>query len=150
MLTNKQAMFVKEYMVDLNATQAAIRAGYSEKTAGQMGDENLKKPQIADAIKEAMQQRAEKVSLTAENVLQSILDIRAIAVQGEKLNEALRANELLGKHLKLFTDKTELTGKDGAPIETVTEVVIRPQITREEWLAIHGMDSPARSTVSRT
>ncbi|MBP5144120.1 terminase small subunit, partial [Pseudomonas chlororaphis] len=44
-LTQKQRLFVDEYLIDLNATQAAIRAGYSKRTAGQIGDENLKKPQ---------------------------------------------------------------------------------------------------------
>lgn len=108
MLTNKQSMFVKEYLKDLNATQAAIRAGYSEKTAGQIGEQNLKKLQIADAIQQAMAQRAEKIELTADNVLQSIISIRAMAIQGERLSDALRANELLGKHLKLFTDRIEI------------------------------------------
>ena len=52
-LTPKQAAFVAEYLVDLNATQAAIRAGYSAKTAGSVGAENLSKPEIAAAIAEA-------------------------------------------------------------------------------------------------
>lgn len=51
-LTDKQRRFVEEYLVDLNATQAAIRAGYSKKTAGQIGDENLRKPEIAKAVQE--------------------------------------------------------------------------------------------------
>lgn len=71
-LTPKQSLFVKEYLVDLNATQAAIRAGYSEKTAGQMGDENLKKPQIAKEIKEAMDERGKRTEITADRVLKEI------------------------------------------------------------------------------
>lgn len=134
-LTAKQDMFVKEYLIDLNATQAAIRAGYSEKTAEVIGYENLRKPQIADAIEKAMQDRAEKVSITAENVLQSILDIRDCATRkiaitdklGNSLgadamvdfNAGLKANELLGKHLKLFTDKVEHTGT--VTVETLTK-----------------------------
>lgn len=68
-LTNKQSLFVKEYLCDLNATQAAIRAGYSEKTAQVIGAENLTKPIIADAIQKAMDERAGKLDITAEKVL---------------------------------------------------------------------------------
>lgn len=71
-LTTKQQMFVKEYLIDLNATQAAIRAGYSVKTAGKIGQENLIKPEIKAAIQEAMDKRANKLEITAERVLQEI------------------------------------------------------------------------------
>lgn len=72
MLTPKQALFVKEYLVDLNATQAAIRAGYSEKTAGATGNENLQKPEIADAVRQAMEERGERTEITADRVLVEI------------------------------------------------------------------------------
>ncbi len=65
----KQQRFVEEYLVDLNATQAAIRAGYSEKTAGQIGDENLKKPEIKEAIQARRKELSEKVEITQERVL---------------------------------------------------------------------------------
>jgi phage terminase small subunit len=68
-LTPKQAAFVREYLIDLNATQAAIRAGYSAKTAQEIGSENLSKPIIAKAIQEAMGKRAEKLEITADRVL---------------------------------------------------------------------------------
>ena len=68
-LTAKQSLFVKEYLVDLNATQAAIRAGYSEKTAAQMGAENLTKPVITEAIMQAMNKRSETVETSAKYVL---------------------------------------------------------------------------------
>ncbi|WP_025516788.1 terminase small subunit [Bordetella trematum] len=74
-LTNKQRRFVDEYLVDLNATQAAIRAGYSAKTAGQIGDENLKKPQIAAAIQQAQAKRSERVQVTADYVLSRMVEI---------------------------------------------------------------------------
>lgn len=74
-LTAKQKLFVKEYMVDLNATQAAIRAGYSAKTAEAIGFENLRKPNIAEAIKAAQDKRAAKVEITAEMVMQRWWDI---------------------------------------------------------------------------
>jgi phage terminase small subunit len=68
-LTAKQACFVQEYLIDLNATQAAIRAGYSKKTAGQMGNENLKKPKIANAIAASQKKRAERTEITQDRVL---------------------------------------------------------------------------------
>lgn len=74
-LTAKQARFVDEYLIDLNATQAAIRAGYSKKTAGQIGDENLKKPQIKKAIEERQQKRSERTEITQDRVLQELAKI---------------------------------------------------------------------------
>lgn len=125
-LNDKQKMFCLEYIKDLNSTQAAIRSGYSEKTANRIGSENLTKLDIQAEIQRLMDSRAKKVTITAENILESILDIRDTCatkyalthkVTGEKLGEsmvdiqgALKANELLGKHLKLFTDKVEVDG----------------------------------------
>ena len=74
-LTAKQQMFVKEYLVDLNATQAAIRAGYSEKTAQQIGADNLSKLVISDAIQEAMDARAQRIDITADAILQELAKI---------------------------------------------------------------------------
>lgn len=68
-LTNKQAAFVREYLVDKNATQAAIRAGYSPKTAASIGEENLKKPEIRAAVDASLLELAERVGITAEMVL---------------------------------------------------------------------------------
>lgn len=74
-LTEKQARFVAEYLVDLNATQAAIRAGYSEKTAEVIGYENLRKPQIQEAIQVAMDARAKRTEITQDRVLQELAAI---------------------------------------------------------------------------
>ena len=74
-LTEKQKRFCDEYIIDLNATQAAIRAGYSEKTAQQMGSENLLKPVIAEAIQEAQNKRAERTEITQDMVLQELAKI---------------------------------------------------------------------------
>ena len=68
-LTPKQARFVQEYLIDLNAAQAAIRAGYSAKTARVIGHENLTKPDIAAAIEKAMAERAERTEVTADLVV---------------------------------------------------------------------------------
>ena len=71
-LTAKQRKFIEEYLIDLNATQAAIRAGYSKKTAKQMGAENLSKPDIQEEIKKRTQSVTEKAGLTQERVLLEI------------------------------------------------------------------------------
>lgn len=80
-LTPKQERFVKEYLIDLNATQAAIRAGYSEKTAYSIGHENLSKPEIQAALADARKQLAENSGISPERVLKefgrlAFLDIR--------------------------------------------------------------------------
>lgn len=74
-LNAKQERFCQEYMVDLNATQAAIRAGYSEKTSYSIGQENLKKPEIADRIAELKAKRQERVQVNQDDVLKAYLKI---------------------------------------------------------------------------
>ena len=68
-LTPKQCRFVDEYLIDLNATKAAIRAGYSTNRANAMGHENLTKPDIAAAIEAAMKARSERTEITQDRVL---------------------------------------------------------------------------------
>ena len=72
MLTPKQARFVAEYLVDLNATQAAIRAGYSEKTAGAQGFENLTKPEIASAVAAGQSHQLQTAEISAARVLEEL------------------------------------------------------------------------------
>lgn len=71
-LTPKQQRFVSEYLMDLNATQAAIRAGYSQKTADAIGRENLGKPLIGAAIEAEKAKRAERTEITADRVLEEL------------------------------------------------------------------------------
>ena len=68
-LTAKQQLFVEEYLVDLNATQAAIRAGYSADTAGAIGAENLKKPHIRARIDKAMAERSKRTGVNADRIV---------------------------------------------------------------------------------
>lgn len=68
-MTPKQARFVEEYLMDLNATQAAIRAGYSKKTAGQIGEHLLKKVEIQQALEERMKSRSERTQIDSDWVL---------------------------------------------------------------------------------
>lgn len=74
-LTPKQQVFVEEYLVDMNATQAALRAGYSKKTAYRTGADNLRKPQIADAIAKAQAERSERTQVTQDMVIAELAKI---------------------------------------------------------------------------
>jgi len=73
-LTAKQKLFCHEYLIDLNATQAAIRAGYSEKTAYSIGNENLKKPEIAEYVAKCKQKRSERTQIDADWLLKRLAD----------------------------------------------------------------------------
>lgn len=81
-LTPKQSRFVAEYLIDLNATQAAIRAGYSPDTANEQGSRLLAKRNVKDAIAGKAEAVAEKLDLSAERVLQAIAEIAFGDVRG--------------------------------------------------------------------
>lgn len=165
-LTGKQQRFVEEYLIDMNATQASIRAGYSEKTAGSIGTENLSKPVIAEALQKAHEERSKRTEITADMVLTELaklafFDIRglyddkgqmipihdlpaevAAAIGGiditygrdkdsniiesetakVKVIDKKGSLELIGRHLKMWTDKKELTGANGEPLTSKIEV----------------------------
>ena len=106
-LTDKQAAFVREYVVDWNATAAAKRAGYSVKTSYSVGQENLRKPVIARAINDEIQLLASRVHVTQEVVVYSLLAM----ARDESVPPVsrIRAWELVGKHLGMFADKAEVT-----------------------------------------
>ena len=74
-LTDKQKRFCEEYMIDLNATQAAIRAGYSEKTASESGYENLRKPQIENYIQDLKKDVSERNKITVDECVQILANI---------------------------------------------------------------------------
>jgi len=127
-LTDKQRRFVEEYLVDLNATQAAIRAGYSEKTARSIGAENLAKPDIARAVSEAQDDRSRRTVIDQTWVLRHLREIVERSMQARQVLDrkgepvlvetpdgrlvpafsydpasANRSLELIGKHLGMFT-----------------------------------------------
>lgn len=120
-LTLKQQKFTKELLKSGNGTQAAIKAGYSERSARQIAAENMTKPVIQSTIQSA----AEKLGINPEYVLGNLKEIADFNKTkqdkfdqfGNKKTEmtdttaALKANELLGKHLSLFTDKSEIDVK---------------------------------------
>lgn len=127
-LTAKQVMFCEEYLIDLNALQAALRAGYSPHTAGVTGCENLKKPRIAAFIADALAKRTEKVQYTAQNLLEDMLHVLNIA--RDSAEEGGSANisafkglaDSVGKHIgvQAFSEKTELVHSGAVTHETPT------------------------------
>jgi phage terminase small subunit len=114
-LKPKQALFAKEYLKDFNATQAAVRAGYSIKTAHVIGTENLKKPVIEKAIEKEMVQRTKNVEISVEWILQGVKGIADNLEETTK--DRLKAYELLGKYWRMFTDKHEVNASGNSSIK---------------------------------
>lgn len=81
-LTKKQKIFVDEYLIDLNATQAAIRAGYSPDTAGSIGSENLKKPEIRARIEKAMAERSKRTGINQDRIIMELAKIALLNPKG--------------------------------------------------------------------
>lgn len=107
-LTAKQERFVAEYLVDGNATRAAIAAGYSERTAARIGSELLTNPRIKAAIAKALKAQEKRTLVTADENLKR-LDRLARRAEGEgDLTAAINASVWIGKHYKSFTDKLEV------------------------------------------
>ena len=119
-LTPKQQRFIDEYLVDLNGTKAAIRAGYSEKTARQMASENLSKPYIQEAVATAQQVRAGRVGVDQDWVLKNLVMLVERCMQHEPVTGAGGADigmftfnasvaqatlQTIGKHLGMFVDR---------------------------------------------
>lgn len=126
-LSPKEAIFVTEWLVDKNAKQAAIRAGYSVRSAAKIGFELLLRPRVMAAIRKALKDQQTRTLITADQVLHDIDRIAQKAEGAGEFNAALKGKELLGKHYKLFTDKVETTGADGGPIESkLTIEYVRP------------------------
>lgn len=116
----KQSRFCEEYLIDLNATQAAIRAGYSAKTARQIGDENLSKPDIAAAVAAGMADRSQRTTITQDKVLADLEAVKQNAMSKTTDKDgnitmtspmvALKACELQGRHLGMWNDRIAVTG----------------------------------------
>ena len=106
-LTPKQDRFVQEYVTHLNATEAARRAGYSQRSAAEIGHENLRKPQIQAAIDRAQLSLAERTNVTAEYIIGKLLDNVDAAERLGKLSDMNRSLELIGKHIGMFAERRE-------------------------------------------
>lgn len=111
-LTARQERFCEEYLIDLNATQAAIRAGYSARTANRTASEYLLKPGVKEKIQELQQQRAKRTEITMDRVLAELANIGfSPIIKGEiRASDKIKALELLGRHLGMFTDKLQIEG----------------------------------------
>ena len=120
-LTPKQQMFCEEYLIDLNATQAAIRAGYSEKTARDIACENLAKPNISDEIAELKQKRSEKIEIDSNNVLKELLNWAYGDVTETMLLTVQEVKELPDHKRRLITGfktiQSKTTNKKGEVVE---------------------------------
>lgn len=123
-LNEKQKLFCEEYLIDLNATQAAIRAGYSKKTARSIANENLTKPDIQDYIQKLQAGIAQRNKITQDEVLADLIEIkgrcmqaRPVTFMGHQVTDsegnnlwkfdakgATKAIELIGKHIGFFLE----------------------------------------------
>lgn len=127
-LTPKQRRFVDEYLVDLNATQAAIRAKYSKKTARQIGEENLSKPDIQAAIATRMKAREARTEITQDKVLRELAkigfsDIRKIVRWGETVVRVADddSGDLMPYHGLALVDSSEVDDDTAAAIAEVSQ-----------------------------
>lgn len=127
-MTDKQKRFCEEYIIDCNGTQSAIRAGYSKKTARQIGDRMLSKVDIRKYIDELLEQKKSESIASADEVLRYLTSVIRGEAESEEIitvgigegmsevqhvskkpneKERLKAAELLGKRYGIYTDKIE-------------------------------------------
>lgn len=128
-LNPRQERFVEEYIKDPNATQAAIRAGYSPKTAQEQSSRLLSNVMISEAIKAKRLKISEKVELSQEWVLEKLKLIVDRTTKDDTFDPkgANKALELIGKHIGMFSDKLKIT-----PDERITVQIVRPVRQTEE------------------
>ncbi len=141
-MTPKQARFVEEFLVDLNATKAAIRAGYSAKTAKAIGCELLAKPDIATTIAKAQAARSERIEITQDWVLKSIYDtVERCLEHGDAFQPAaaLKGLDLAGKHLGMFATTLRHAGHDGGSL-TPDDLSVTEAARRVAYLLAAGAE----------
>ena len=126
-MTDKQKRFCDEYLIDCNATQAAIRAGYSPKTAYSIGEENLKKPELKTYIDERLEQLHSEKTADAQEVMEYLTSVmrgkhteQVLRLDGDGVQvvdsvqtptrDKLKAAELIGKRYGMFKDAVDLGG----------------------------------------
>ena len=142
--TQKQESFIQEYLIDKNATQAAIRAGYSQKTAKMTGYENLTKPYIQEAIKKGLAKLADKLEITQERVLKELariaffdpakmLDEDGSVLPLHEMDEGTRA-VIAGMDVEVLISKR---GKTGKQTGTIKKIKIANKLTALDQLGKH-------------
>lgn len=142
-LTAQQELFCQEYIVDYNGTQAAIRAGYSEKTADVQAVRLLRNVKVLSRVRAIQKERLEKLAVTQESVILKLLEIYDRCMQAKPVMEwdynerkyvetgeytfdsrgALNALEMIGKHLAMFTNRVEHSGNIGTENKELTEIL---------------------------
>ncbi len=141
-LTAKQRRFVEEYLVDHNATQAAIRAGYSEKTAYSIGHENLKKPEIAAAIAAGQARLRRKTEVSISSLSEDMRENRDLAVANKQAAAAQQATMGIAKLHGLLVERSEVKTTGDM---TLAEVRARIKEIEAE-LAVVGDDAAQGET----
>ena len=123
-MTPRQQRFVDEYLMDLNATQAAIRAGYSARTANEQSARLLANASVATAVQVAQQARSDRMQITQDAVLRGLR--REATLEGEGSSHAARVSAwgLIGKHLGMFVERRQQLGEDGQPLKQLFAVSI--------------------------
>jgi phage terminase small subunit len=125
----KEARFVAEFLIDGNATRAAMRAGYSERSARELGYRLLKKDHIRKAIDDGLARVAEKAEVTANGVLRDIRRVFEMAVLAGQYSAALKAQDLLGRHLGMWDGAPTLPETPAAsPVDVPSDIVIARQV----------------------
>lgn len=153
-LTAKQAAFVDEYLIDLNGTQAAIRAGYSELAAKQIASENLTKPNIAKAIAIARKERADRTKMTADEVVAelskiarfNIKDITRVTSDGDGYVDLSLLTPEQGAALSSITveDYVEGRGEDARSVKKVRVTAFDKNSSLLSLLKHHGVDGKTK------
>lgn len=123
-LKPKELKFAEEWLKTTNATQSAIKAGYSERTAYSAGSRLLKKVDVKQYIDERLAEMKENSIADTDEVMQFLSSTMRGDIPDQfgldpALNDRIKAAELIGKRYKLFTDKQEISGADGEPIKVV-------------------------------
>lgn len=140
-LTRKQKRFVDEYLLDLNASQAAIRTGYSKKTAGAIGFELLKKPEISEAIETAMANRSERTKIDADWLLSRLAseaeaDVGDLYGDDGQLLPVKEWPKIWRQGLVAGLDIEEIE-VDGVRMGTVKKIRVSDRVRRLELIGKH-------------
>lgn len=145
-LSPRQRSFCREYIVDFNGTLAAIRAGYSQNYADRQAHLLLKNRGVAAYIDHLNQSKeAQIVSVNPDYVIQQVTAI--ISKDGAKDGDRLRGLELLARHLGMFVDRTEISGKDGEAIK-YQEISIEADDFTKKIMDIAGRKKPDLKVVN--